>query len=524
MEISSLKNKKILVIVKEAYSYPLFFLMEKWRHDNDVAAFVFIPGECSYNKQKYYNDLTYYYLREKNYKVYDTKEISLKFCDLKSNKIYEPEYLNYITDKYTHYKNINQQIISTQFFSRYYHYRNYYPNCTYEEQLNWITLNYHNIEEILDDFCPDLIIDDDNSELQRTILNEVAHFRSIPYITLEQPRYETYKTYTYRLGYGVDKYLGPIYRQNCLQDNEFLKEEISYVEEFKRKHNILGEENRADPYSSYKAESIVDCLKTVYGMFAYCYDQDIRCKNYYLKKKSKLLFPDSIELIKYFWNRSFKRRKYLKKNTIFEDPVEGEDYVYMPLHLIPESSTFVKAPFYINEFVIIEAVSKALPAGWRLYVKEHQPMLGERGIDFYKRVKKIPNVRLVQVNYYKDPKPWIVKAKGVVTISGTSAFEAALLGKKALVFADVMFGCIDGITKVNSFEELPKLIADFGEIDNVKSCAAYIRTVKDYGKPINMVYLMEKGERILRGLDEMDDQLDDLEALYLKAYTNFNCK
>lgn len=65
----------------------------------------------------------------------------------------------------------------------------------------------------------------------------------------------------------------------------------------------------------------------------------------------------------------------------------------MPLHLIPESSTFTLAPIYINELSIIEAVSKSLPTGWWLYVKEHQAMLGERGEFFYKAVNKLPNVK-----------------------------------------------------------------------------------------------------------------------------------
>ncbi len=90
----------------------------------------------------------------------------------------------------------------------------------------------------------------------------------------------------------------------------------------------------------------------------------------------------------------------------------------MPLHLIPEATTFVKVPFYINELFLIEQIAKALPAGWYLYVREHQSMAGERSLDFYKRVNRIFNVKLVQLNYYKDPKPWIAKSLGIVTISG----------------------------------------------------------------------------------------------------------
>lgn len=81
----------------------------------------------------------------------------------------------------------------------------------------------------------------------------------------------------------------------------------------------------------------------------------------------------------------------------------------MPLHLIPESTTSILSPFYINELSVIEAVSKSIPAGWFLYVKEHQAMLGERSLSFYKAINKLPNVKMVQLNYYNESKPWITE-------------------------------------------------------------------------------------------------------------------
>jgi hypothetical protein len=198
----------------------------------------------------------------------------------------------------------------------------------------------------------------------------------------------------------------------------------------------------------------------------------------------------------------------------------------MPLHLIPESTTFVKAPFYINELNIIEQVSKSLPIGWKLYVKEHQAMLGERSFSFYKSVKKIPNVKLVKFNYYDDPKPWIEKAKGVITISGTGAYEAALLGKKSLVFGDVPFNLIESIYRVNSFEQLPSLISSFGLVDNIKSCAAYIAAIKSVGKEINLKYLMAEGEAIINGDCKMshqfDDQIDNLASFFESAFNEYS--
>ena len=38
-------DKKILVLCKETYSYPLYFLAQKWMKNNRVSAFFFNPCE-----------------------------------------------------------------------------------------------------------------------------------------------------------------------------------------------------------------------------------------------------------------------------------------------------------------------------------------------------------------------------------------------------------------------------------------------------------------------------------------------
>lgn len=396
---------------------------------------------------------------------------------------------------------------------------------TYEQQMYWLQLNYSNIERIIDDFKPDVIIDTDCAELGRTVLSEIAYTNSIPYMTLEYPRYETYKCISFQLGYGIESYIVNKYKKNyALNDNDLL-EEIEYVKGFKKQKSIMAKEYKGDVTSSYKGLSFMEVARRMKGHISYFIEQDFLAHNLRFKKINPILYPDSFQYIKFYSNYYRRKNKLMKKNMYFFNPVEGEKYVYMPLHLIPESSTFVKSPFYINEYNIIEAVSKALPIGWYLYVKEHQAMIGERGEDFYNRVNRIPNAKMVQLNYYKDPKPWIKKSQTVVTITGTSAYEAALMGKHAIVFGDIPFGVIDGIHRVDSFESLPELfrtIQNETNLDNEHSCAAYIRTVKEIGEPINIKVLLNEGLENLRTDTEPSEiyqkNLEKLKLLYEKAY------
>lgn len=519
------ENKKILFLCKETYSYPLYFLAQKWMKSNKIAAYFFNPVECVYNKQVDFNDKTYYLWVENGFKVYDSKIIADKFTKLNPNKVYDKNYLSVLEKKYTHYRGINEQILSTQNFTRHYHFRNYMSSCTYEQQLNWIIMNYKNALAVLEDFKPDVIIDTDNAELARTVLNEIAFEKKIPYIILEYPRYESYKTYSFQMGIGVDSFFVEEFNKCMEMSDSEMKDEIQYINEYRKKASIMPSEYKGTITSDYEADKKISILKKMCVQTLYFLHQDFRSHNYKIKRSNKILYPKSTEYLKYYERVWRVRRKLMLPNNIFENPVKGERYVYMPLHLIPESTTFVKAPYYINELTTIEAVSKSLPAGWFLYVKEHQAMLGERDIEFYHAVKKIPNVRLVQINYYKDPKPWIQNSQGVITITGTAAYEAALLGKRALVFGDVMFDLIDGVTKVDSFKELPKLLNKFGLIENTKSCAAYIKAIKNIGESINIKYLMSEGEAILRGKsvisEKYKDELGSLERLFYNAYNHY---
>ena len=133
---------------------------------------------------------------------------------------------------------------------------------------------------------------------------------------------------------------------------------------------------------------------------------------------------------------------------------------------------------------------------------------------------------MVQMNYYKDPKPWIIRSQGVITISGTTAYEAAVLGKHAIVFSDVPFSLIDGIERVRSYEDLPSAISKFKEpLNNEYSCAAYIKTIKDRGMPVDLIYLVKYASEYIKDNNYkdilFDEYINNLITLFYKGYSVF---
>ena len=525
----NLYGKRILFVCRETYSKPLWFLARTLRETNEVAAFYIMSSESTYNKC-YYNEHTIFEWREKlkDVKLYDVADICEEFVEgfKKAEDPSDLSYLQMIEREYTHYKYPGLQLMASQENTKHYHYRKYWPVTTDAENKFWLELNYKKVIRILDEFKPDLILDTDNAELQRTVLTEVAYKRGIPYATIEYSKYGFYKYPSFQNSYGIDPYFREFYEEAKSMNPSELAEEYSYIKDFREKSSIMNKEFAGSVTSQYERTPIIKSMKIMLGKWNYFWDQDHTAKNAKRKKLSGMLYAPTKPYLKYYFDVERIKHKLLVPNDYFENPVEGEKYVYMPLHLIPESSVFVKASFYVDELNLIEQVSKALPVGWKLYVKEHQAMLGERDLSFYKKAAELANVRVVQLNYYKDPKPWITKAEGVVTITGTAAYEAALMGKRSIVFGDVPFSMIDGITRIRSFEDLPQAIRAFGQVDNIHSAAAYIHAVKRAGNEVKIFYLMDEAEEIFAGrheeTEEFDRELETLLDFYEKGLENYN--
>lgn len=532
MSESNFKNKRILLICRETYSKPLWFVAERLKKENEVAAFYIMSSESAYNKC-YYNEHTIYEFKEHqpDVRLMDVTDMCDTFVQgmdtfKRTGKApMDMEYLEKIEAEYTHYKPLNMQLMSSQMNTRHYHWRMYWSVTSYEENCYWLELNYKKIIGILTEFQPDVILDLDNAELQRTILCEVAYKMKIPCMTVEYAKYGYYKYPSFQNAFGIDPYIRRMYEENLKKSDAQLQETIDYILSYRRENSIMNQEFAGSVTSQYERDSLIWIARVMRGKWNYFWDQDIAKKNRKRKKTCPMIYAPSRPYLYYYLHTELTKRKLYGKNKYFENPVEGEDYVYMPLHLIPESSVFVKASYYVDECNLIEQISKSLPIGWKLYVKEHQAMLGERGLEFYKKVAELHNVRVVQVNYYKDPKPWIANAKGIITITGTAAYEAALMGKKSIIFGEVPFSMIEGITRITSFDQLPQAIRDFGEADNLHSAAAYLETVKEAGTEMKIFYLMDEAERIFSGqaerTPEFEKEMDKLMEFYEKGYERY---
>lgn len=517
-------NKTILLGCKEDYTFPTVMLGKYFEKNKNNVHYYFLNSSDVMQKNIITKD-NFFKIKENlnASNVHDVSEVALKMqskIEICENRLKE------IESKYTYFSTLNEQLLSSQFTSTPYHDRFYYQDPTYKESLCWLMLNYDSTEKLFDKIKPDYIFDLDVTEIQRTIINEIAHNRGIPFISFEHSRYKTFLVPTFSISRKVDQYFLKKFDEN--KKNQNLDKYINEVLNYRTKSNIMSESynNTVTSENDFSFKQMIKYISV--KIYENLLNRIYILKNYkYNLIKSYSAFNSNpfkrfIYLILYSIRKFYLYSSFNKYFSI----VENEKYVYLPLHYVPESSTFVKSPQHVNEMTLIEAISKTMPINWKLYVKEHPAMIGERSFKFYKRCNRLHNVKLVKSNHYKDPKNWIEQSLAVVTITGTSAFEAAMLNKPAIVFGESVYNVLSNVKVAKNYDELKSLfeLVDNNNWpkDNINESAAYIKTAVDVGVDLNMFSLIHlSNKKILEKKINVEEE-KELKNLENKLITFFD--
>jgi capsule polysaccharide modification protein KpsS len=88
---------------------------------------------------------------------------------------------------------------------------------------------------------------------------------------------------------------------------------------------------------------------------------------------------------------------------------------------------------------------------------------------------------------------------GVITLSGTTAFEAAMLNIPSIMFGNTFFENIEGITKLENIQTLPTAISNFKESrnDNKAAVALYIKAIEYFGEKIRIIWIINESSRLV---------------------------
>ena len=204
------------------------------------------------------------------------------------------------------------------------------------------------------------------------------------------------------------------------------------------------------PFSKMIKKFISKKDKTLVSVFKWFYDYRIK---YYIKNIKYSLVKDlykireETSLVEMLKGRLYlnKLKRYYKRNSTKQ--IEGSKYIFYPLHMEPEAAILARATMN-SQLFIIEQISKMLPDGYFLYIKEHPDQFASvqlekyfykslhyfRNIDFYKRIVTLKNVKLI--NLYVPSSILIDNASAIVSISGSALIESAVKKKPIIVWGN----------------------------------------------------------------------------------------
>ena len=166
--------------------------------------------------------------------------------------------------------------------------------------------------------------------------------------------------------------------------------------------------------------------------------------------------------------RNFKLYKYLARTRI--EDLDGAPFIYFPLQKEPETNMLAASPEYFNQTSAIMSISRDLPAGVRLAIKEHIPSFTARSPGFYQNIADLKPV--IFVDAFESSHELIRRAVATVTITGAAGLEATAMGKPVIQFGrHMMNNFVPHVMTVTDEDQLRSYIekALNGGIDPVRA-------------------------------------------------------
>lgn len=326
---------------------------------------------------------------------------------------------------------------------------------SYGELLQIVQAMARKIIQMLDEEKPDFVYMYQPGFLGAYLIYGIAKHRGIRVFLTEGPSIknlvalsDTYKTIS-----GADK----IFRENLKKKEgeiEKYTEACEYVDTFRNKpfaySSIAGSREKRGRFQQFSFLKLTRIFRTLhfnfYQIFLAWYGD--------AKKRS------DYSTINPFLHLLDRTKRKLRNVVGFRDLLDKFDpsvpYAYFPLQHEPELNLLLNAPFAADQLEVAKRIARSLPVGMYLYVKEHPDMAPYRTRLFYKELKKIPNVRLIdpQISGFELEK----NAQIITTISGSAGWEGALLGKPVIAFGESYYNSLPSVHYSKTPEELSSLI------------------------------------------------------------------
>lgn len=388
------------------------------------------------------------------------------------------EYLSNFEKKYR--INLWKLAINERHFYRF----NRFYKFSYNEILQFLEQECRLFEQIIDEIKPDYFLTYDPPFHHQKLIQDMCKATGIKVLCI----------YFARIGGKsiISDDGGTLNLPRDLDSRELHEsKEISHRANLNQIENHSSYSSLTKDYKNARTPSISDKLKALIEYLLVSDSSNAQTNfTYYGRTKSKVI-ADALSMTIKRKLRSHYIENNLQKTVDLDVP-----YVYFPMNVDEELSLLHYSPFFTDQIEVIRHVAKSIPVDYQLYVKDHiiQEFRAWRDIQEYQEIIDLPNVTLIHPSY--SSQELIKHSKLVVTIRGTASLDAAYENKPSIVFGDVPFSIIPSVHKVNSLDELPKLIRTcLSTPVNPAHIQKYIKLVEERSVDFSMMEFEVKRNR-----------------------------
>ncbi len=210
---------------------------------------------------------------------------------------------------------------------------------------------------------------------------------------------------------------------------------------------------------------------------------------------------------------------YIVVNSKFKKELPSEPYVLYPLHKQPESAIDVQGKDYSDQLTTIKSIRKQLPAKYRLAVKVHKSATTEVTKNFLSEIKNIGKISILDSSL--DMSVLISKSEAIITVCGSTGYEAALFGKPVLTLVDMFWSKFPTVKVCGNLKNLKE------DLDTVIKASKMPESELKKLTIYHLAYIMENSyhcliNRSFQNKSLLIEDLKKLELAYHEHYLYYN--
>ncbi|KKW27876.1 MAG: hypothetical protein UY70_C0006G0025 [Candidatus Kaiserbacteria bacterium GW2011_GWB1_52_6] len=186
-----------------------------------------------------------------------------------------------------------------------------------------------------------------------------------------------------------------------------------------------------------------------------------------------------------------KIRNLRSLSDLYDNFDPAVSYAFFPLQHEPELQVLLLAPFNTDQLDLAKRIARCLPVGMYLYVKDHPEMVPYRTRRFFRQLKKIPNLKLLDpsISGFDVTK----HAALITTINSSIGWEGALVGKPVITFGNTYYNSLSKVYFSKTPEELPEMICRALKKGacSVDELYRFVAALMEDGVQLDLLYIWE---------------------------------